>query len=237
VEDDLLVSAAHPTATAPRGRGQASVRLLLCDYHSIFVESLAVVLGEAGYDIVAATRSPNEMLAILRREPVDVCVVDVSCAPAYVLAELADLRALAPRMQVVLLSGCDDAALFAAATEHGVRGFAGKDQHVADVIDTIERVHGGEVVGPHPGPRGAAPDRQVMLGANLTTREREVLCRLTRGEDTEGVASSLAVTVATARSHIRNILEKLDAHSRVEAAATAVRHGLVDAETGEWLRH
>jgi two-component system nitrate/nitrite response regulator NarL len=235
--DDLLVGAAPPATPAPGGRGQAAVRLLLCDYHAIFVESLAFVLDEAGYDIVAATHCPDEMLAVLRREPVDVCVVDVSCAPAYVLTELADLRALAPRMQVVLLSGCDDAAVFAAATDHGVRGFAGKDQHVADVIDTIERVHRGEVVGPHPGPRGAAPDRPVTLGANLTPREREVLCRLTLGEDTEGVARSLAVTVATARSHIRSILEKLDVHSRVEAAATAVRHRLVDAETGEWLRH
>jgi DNA-binding NarL/FixJ family response regulator len=226
----------------------AAVRVLLCDSHSIFAESLAFVLSEAGYEVVAATDSAQEMLEILRQGSVDVCLLDSSCAPESILVELAALRAEC-RVEVVLLSGHRDPQVLSAAAAQGVRAFAFKDQHVADVVDTIARVHGGEAVDPRsrpargpadraepPEPVGPPEPRGTAVGADLTSRERDVLCHLARGADTDSVARSLGITLETARSHIRNVLRKLGAHSRVEAAAAAVRRGLVDAESGEWLQ-
>jgi DNA-binding NarL/FixJ family response regulator len=215
------------------------MRLLLCDDHSIFAESLALVLNEAGYEVVAVTRSLDETLDALRQQPVDVCVLDVGAAPAAILDRLAELRSVAPTTKVVLLSGYADPELATAAASHDVQGYAYKGQHVADIIDMLERVHGGETVTPgrpHAEPAGtpAPPDPAHQLAAQLTPREREVLCHLVHGEDTHGVARTMGVTWATARSHIQSVLTKLGVHSRVEAAAAAVRHGLVNAETGEW---
>jgi len=202
------------------------VRLVVCDRHRIFAESLSLVLGDAGYDIVAVTDSPEEMLAVLWRTPVDVCLLGTGCAAPHVMAGLARRRVVAPDLAVVLLAGDADAEVPATA-KHGVRGIVHMDEHVADIVDAIARVHAGQVVG--------LPAEAARPAADLTARERDVLCRLVRGADTEGVACALGVTAATARSHIRSILRKLGAHTRVQAAAAAVRRGLVDAETGDWL--
>jgi DNA-binding NarL/FixJ family response regulator len=211
------------------------MRLLLCDRHSVLTESLALVLGEAGYDVVALTRTPDEAIAALSELTVDVCVIDVGESPAEVVGRLGEVRSVAQGAAVVLLAGDVDVA---GIDPGAAQGFAYKDQHVAEVIDVIERVHRGETVGPRPARRGAPPaasgDLQ-RLAVHLTAREREVLGRLVRGDDTHGVAHTMGVTWATARSHIQSVLSKLGVHSRVEAAAAAVRHGLVNPETGDWL--
>jgi two-component system nitrate/nitrite response regulator NarL len=210
------------------------MRLLLCDAHRVFAESLAVVLTESGYHVVAITRTIDEALAALSREPVDVCVLDAGGSSPGVLDRLGELRAVAPGTGIVLLA--ESAAGLVPAAAAGVDGFAYRNQHVADVIDTIERVHGGETVGPAVARRDppAALDDAHRLAALLTRREREVLCLLVQGEDSNGVARTMGVSWATARSHIQSALTKLGVHSRVEAAAVAVRYGLIDAVTGQW---
>jgi len=210
------------------------MRLLLCDGHRVFAESLALVLGESGHHVVAITRTLDEAVAALRREPVDVCVLSAGGWSASVPDRLAELRGIAPATGIVLLA--ESAAGLVPAAAARVDGFAYRDQHVADLLDTIERVLCGEIVGPAVvrGDPPASHDAAHRLAALLTRREREVLCLLVRGEDTKGVARNMGVTWATARSHIQSSLTKLGVHSRVEAAAAAVRHGLIDAETGQW---
>jgi two-component system nitrate/nitrite response regulator NarL len=73
------------------------------------------------------------------------------------------------------------------------------------------------------------------LAAFLTPREREVLSALVCGDDTKKVARSLGIAAATARCHIQSLLTKMGAHSRLEAATTAVRSGMINPETGQWL--
>ena len=90
-------------------------------------------------------------------------------------------------------------------------------------------------------PRASAPagsasaDAARRSASLLTPREREALGHLVLGADTKGVARAMGVTYATARSHIQMALTKLGVHSRVEAAAAALRLGLINPETGEWL--
>jgi DNA-binding NarL/FixJ family response regulator len=206
------------------------MRLLLCDGHVVFAESLALLLAEAGYTVVAVAHSFDETLSALRREHVDACVLDESCRPLDVLDSLADQPASGRRPNLILLSSVADAELTTAARTRGVSSFASKDRHVTDLLQTIERLRSA---GPGQ-PRSAAGSAPRQPTPSLTPREREVLRWLVRGADTEAVARTLGVTKATARTHIRSVLRKLGAHSRIEAAAVAIRHSLVDAETGEW---
>jgi DNA-binding NarL/FixJ family response regulator len=215
------------------------MRVLVCDDHAVFAESLALVLNEHGCEVVGVTHTPEQALSVLEKVKVDVCVLDVSYPAGSVLDHLGRLRAVAPDAGLVLLSGLVDAQLVGAAVAEGVRGFAHKGQHVAEIVDTVRRVHAGEMVveprllvsaAVRPPPRSEAH----RLARFLTPREQEVLCRLVRGEDTGGLATAMGVTRATARSHIQSVLTKLGVHSRLEAATIAVRYGLVDAETGEW---
>jgi DNA-binding CsgD family transcriptional regulator len=82
-----------------------------------------------------------------------------------------------------------------------------------------------------PRPRSEAQ----RLAHYLTPREREVLTRLVRGENTATLARSMKITRSTARSHVQSVLTKLGVHSQREAVIAAARHGLVSVNTGEWL--
>jgi two-component system nitrate/nitrite response regulator NarL len=218
------------------------MRLLLCDEHRVFAESLALVLSDAGFDLVAVTHSLPETLAALRAQPVDACVLHGGRTPASIAAQLAGVRAVAPSVEIVLLSdisGADvDGTVARTAANHGVYRVMYKDQGIAEIIDAIGQVDGTAAA--HE-PR-AVPARDVAVqpssrqsGTSFTERERQVLSLLVLGEPTDSVAMTIGVTRATARTHIQSVVKKLGAHTRVEATATAIRLGLVDAETGEWL--
>lgn len=216
------------------------MRILICDDHAVFAESLAAVLGRAGHEVPAVTYSPDGALAALAHHEVDICVLDVQFPDGNIVNRLPELRAAAPTARTVLLSADVDPNLIPKALAAGMRGFAHKGAHVADICATLDRVYAGEIVAEQALPptkaRPADPPTEAQrLARFLTHREREVLCHLVRGKDTKVLARSMGVTWSTARSHIQSLLTKLGVHSRLEAATIAVRYGLVSGETGEWL--
>jgi two-component system, NarL family, nitrate/nitrite response regulator NarL len=219
------------------------MRVLICDDHVVFAESLAHLMRGRGTDVVAATFHPDQALAVLRSEPVDVCLLDVIFETFSVLDWLPDIRNAAPRCGVVLLSGRVDAEMLAASRAAGVQGVADKRLPVAEILRMLDRVHAGERV-----MRPTASTSPLMWSTNgtpeglargmaafLTPREREVLGALVRGHDTTRVARELGIAGTTARCHIQSVLTKMGVHSRLEAATTAVRFGMVNPETGRWL--
>jgi two-component system, NarL family, nitrate/nitrite response regulator NarL len=233
------------------------VRVVICDDHAVFAESLAVVLDRAGFDVVAAVCSLDEAIAQLRRTRVDVCVLDLffsvpsstgtdsgatrtSHSDIRSIARVPELRAAAPSTRLLLLTGRLTIEVVTEAKAAGVHGFADKGCRPQEIIAAIARVNKGESVARtrtlHPMKR---PDRRSSpvrrSAAYLTSRERQVLGQLCAGADTTGVANALGISWTTARSHIQNVLTKMGAHSRLEAATAAVQHGVVSGETGEWL--
>jgi two-component system nitrate/nitrite response regulator NarL len=185
------------------------MRLLICDHHVVFAESLAHLLTARGYDVTGITHHPDRLIELLSREPVDICLLDVVFGGNSIVDRLPSLRTASPGTQFVLVTAGVDAALLSAA-----RGAA------APLPVSSFRRHANDA---------------VRLGSFLTPREREVLCGLVRGDDTKKLARSMGIASATARCHIQNVLTKLGAHSRLEAATSAVRYGLVSPETGDWL--
>jgi DNA-binding NarL/FixJ family response regulator len=142
----------------------------------------------------------------------------------------------------VLLSGQIDRALVDAGRAAGVRGIAHKRQPVVEILAIIERVNAGDTALPDgeafgsPGPAAARSVNDAQrLAAFLTPREREVLSALVCGYDTTKIARSLDIAAATARCHVQSVLTKIGAHSRLEAATTAVRCGMINPGTGAWL--
>jgi two-component system nitrate/nitrite response regulator NarL len=226
-------------------RIQADVaRILICDDHVVFAESLAHLLTSVGHVVVGVTHHPDEAVSVLRRAQPDVCLLDVTFGADSVLYRLADIRNASPCTRVVLLSGQVDDGLVIAGRAAGVRGVANKCQPVDAILAIIDAVTSGNIVMPDaaalapaaasPSPARSASDI-ARLAAYLTPREREVLGALVRGFDTTKSARTLTIAVATARCHVQSVLTKLGAHSRLEAATTAVRSGMVDPETGDWL--
>lgn len=216
------------------------MRLLICDDHAVFAEALSLVLADAGHYVVAVTDRPDGALTVLRTEPVDICLLDVSFPSGSVLDRLAELRAAAPEVAIVLLTALAEPEVVAAGLATGVRGLAHKGQRVDEIVTVIDRVAAGEVVvaptlaRAAKGRRADLSDTELLAGF-LTRREREVLSHLVLGRSTAVLAKALGVSVTTARSHIQSVLTKLGVHSQLEAVTAAVRGGLVSIETGEWL--
>lgn len=215
------------------------MRVLVCDDHALFAESLAAALNQAGYEVRAVTYSPDQALAALAQYEIDVCLLDVQFPDGNIITRLPELRRLAPAAHPVLLSAEMDTELIAAALAAGIRGIADKGATFADICTTLDRVYAGEIVAEsrsHPTRAGTSPPGEAQrLARLLTRREREVLCHLVGGKDTKAMARSMRVTISTARSHTQRVLTKLNVHTRLEATTIAVRSGMVSGDTGDWL--
>jgi two-component system nitrate/nitrite response regulator NarL len=214
------------------------VKVVICDDHAVFADSLAMVLSESGHDVVGVAYSPEEAVRLLPSAAADICLIDLQFPTGTALDSLPELICSAPATRFVVLSGSIEADLLDAAIAVGVRGFAHKGQQADEIVAMLARVHAGElVVDPATGSRLALrPQSEAQrLAHYLTPREREVLTRLVRGENTATLARTMKITRSTARSHVQSVLTKLGVHSQREAVIAAARHGLVSVNTGEWL--
>lgn len=217
------------------------MRVLVCDDHAVFAESFAAVLAHAGYEVPAVTYSPDEALTALARHDVDVCILDMRFPSGDIVSWLPRLEAVAPRARPVLLTGEIDREVVRRALAAGARGVVDKTARIADICATLNRVHAGEIVAeadllaPTNSPSPGVSPEAYRLAQSLTSRERETLCHLVCGRDTKVLSRLMGVTWSTARSYVQSLLTKLGVHSRIEAAAVAVRYGMVSGETGEWL--
>jgi two-component system nitrate/nitrite response regulator NarL len=214
------------------------MRVMICDDHAVFADSLAMVLGEAGHDVVGVFYSPDSVLRLVRGAQADVCLIDLHFPAGSALDSLPELIRAAPATRFVVLSGSIDPEMREAAFAAGVWGFAHKGQQAGEIVALLARVHAGEVVvDPGAGTRMPLRPRTEAqrLAHYLTPREREVLARLVRGENTATLARTMKITRSTARSHVQSVLTKLGVHSQREAVIAAARYGLVSVNTGEWL--
>jgi DNA-binding NarL/FixJ family response regulator len=138
-----------------------------------------------------------------------------------------------PLAKVLALAAQEDASALTAASQAGFHGWALKDGSVSQLVGSIRGVVEGRIAQPL---RGAQRLGQVqspaerdaaLLAQHLTRREREVLSLLVEGATSQAISNSLSLSPHTVRTHIQNILTKLQVHSRFEAASFAVRFGLV----------
>ena len=200
------------------------MRLILGDDQAIFLDALASVLGQHGHQVGVVARTAPEMIALVRRQRPDACLVD--CA---------DLDAIIQASQVttvIVLSADSDPQAAERALAAGASGYLHQSRGIEVLIDALERIQNGEQIVDLPGSpvrRPRAASHADTLAAALTERERECLTLLVGGLGTTAMMHELGVSRATVRTHLQSVLGKLDVHSRLEAASFAVRHSLVDA--------
>jgi two-component system, NarL family, nitrate/nitrite response regulator NarL len=200
------------------------MRLVLCDDHRLFLESLATAVTRHGHEVFTATNPADAVRAVERTDP-DVCVLDLNFREESGLDAARAIHERFPRTRVLMLSATDDHAAVTSALELGVSGFIRKDQAVTGVLDAIERVARGKVT-VDPSLRAVngrrthdrEPERLRLL-RSLTPREQEVLAHLVDAHDTREIAAELKISESTARSHVQNVLVKLGVHSRLQAVA------------------
>ena len=213
------------------------IRLLICDDHRILTDTLRTVIEEdGGIDLIAPpVQTPDEAFRLVREHPPDVILMDIEFRGSMSGIEATRrVKELAPQAKVVVMTAHEDERLLVEAIEAGASGFLRKTEGVDELIGALKAAAAGEIlVDPQALARMLplmARDREVRREATerlatLSEREREVLALLTQGLRNEPIAQRLGISPQTVQTHVRNILGKLEVHSKLEAVAFAVRHG------------
>ncbi|KWX00499.1 DNA-binding response regulator [Carbonactinospora thermoautotrophica] len=205
------------------------MRVILCDPHLVFAEALAAMLRKRGCDAEVTTSPASALRAAAAGA--DVCVMDISFPGEDGVEGTRRILAAAPDVKIFVLTARTDPDAVRAAIDAGATGIASKQRGVRELIEAIERVADGETycdptLSEEPSENGGRYGER-FLADFLTSRERQVLEYLVEGANTRRIARSMGITFATARTHVQAVLTKLGVHSRLEAAAFAVRNGIV----------
>ena len=216
------------------------IRVLIVDDHKVVQRGLLGFLKtEADIEVVGEAQDGSQALEILSeldaegRRP-NVVLMDLQMPVMDGVQATREIRSRYDDVEVVVLTSFVEEDRVHAALEAGASGYLLKDADVDEVSNAIRAAHRGEV---H---LDAGVARRLMaslrapkedpLGA-LTEREREILRMVAAGKANKRIAEELVISERTARTHVSNILRKLDLASRTQAALWAVREGLADADT------
>ena len=212
------------------------IRVLLVDDHAVVRRGLRGFL-ELLDDIEIVGEAENGRLAVdaARSLRPDVVLMDLLMPVLDGIAATAQLREEQPDLQVVALTSFVEEDRVTAAIEAGASGFLLKDAEADEVAAAIRAAHRGEVrfdpaVARILARRVAQSRVPAPPAASLTEREREVLGLIARGLGNQAIADRLGITERTARTHVSNILGKLDLSSRTQAALWAVEQRIAGPE-------
>jgi DNA-binding NarL/FixJ family response regulator len=221
--------------TAPLTR----IRVALVDDHALLLHALSESLGQdEDKDVVLAHEGGGDVVREVVEAAPDVLLLDVRLADTDGLDLLVGIRAGLPRVAVVVLSAVSDPRVVATAFERGAVGYLTKGAPLTEVRAAIRHASEGRTVLPRQRLADvvqaltADEAHERRLGAFLTARERIVLSRLAAGHPTARIAADLSITNHTVRTHIQNVLTKLGAHSKLEAAAIGIRAQIVTPYDG-----
>lgn len=205
--------------------GRPSV--LVVDDHRIFAELLSEALQAAGYEVDLPVANLADALVVFQARRHDIVILDYDLPDGDGIAAVAQLKQIAPRSLVLMLTATAEHAVMTGALEAGCDGFVTKRQGTAAVLAAIEAVTRGDTPVSADMVASLVRPRTTATSPDLTPREVEVLEMLGRGMTNQGMATALHVSVNTVRNHVQHILEKLGAHSKLEAVAIAIRLGLL----------
>lgn len=211
--------------------------LLLAHEHALFRAALRAGLETYNdFRIVAESPTGQATQADAARVRPTVALIDSQLPPDGGIPVCNAIKSAGGRTRVLLMCGGDDDQLLVRALEAGADGYVRHEGGLDEIVDGCRALARDEAFVP---PRLLAPllrglivrrreeDAIAQRAANLSRREKEVFALLVAGHDQHGIAEALVISPATARTHLQNVLRKLDVHSRLEATALAIRHDLV----------
>lgn len=208
-------------------------KIMLVDDHALFRSGISSLLSDQpDLDVVAEAESGRQAIQIAEDIMPDLILMDINMPDGDGLEATKAIKDHIPYVKIVMLTASDDDDLLFEAIKAGAQGYLVKHLDPSPFLEEVRRQLNGE----------AAISGDVALkiirafshhqseppqGA-LTSREYEVLSLVGQGHSNREIATALTISENTVKNHLRNILQKLHFENRVQAAAYAIRHGLVD---------
>ena len=208
------------------------IRILIVDDHPAILEGLRAILApEPEFRVVGEAESGDEAMRIVRQAPADVVLLDLRLPTRDGFDTCFQLIRIRPALRVVALTAFTDEGSIASAFSAGARGFVLKGSPPALVREAIRAVAaGGFFIDSRVGDRVLAHllgGRPAPSPYGLTRREISVLGLFPTGLSNREIGLRLGISEETVRTHARSIRKKLGARDRAQAAARALREGLV----------
>ena len=215
------------------------VRVLVVDDHTLFRRGIVTVLANQK-DISVVGEAVNGLEAIDKAEALvpDVIVMDLNMPQCSGLEATQALQAKMPQVSILVLTVSDNEADLFHAIKFGATGYILKNTEPEELVQAIHHIaQGGVIVSPMMAAKLLTEFRSLGTDAmakktaeeedNLSPREDEVLQLVSQGATNKEIADSLFISENTVKTHLRNIMDKLHLANRSQAAAYAVKRGLV----------
>jgi DNA-binding NarL/FixJ family response regulator len=206
------------------------IRLLLADDHAILSAGLRALLGY--YDdieIVGEASDGTEAVELVAELRPDVVLMDIAMPGLNGVEATRLIRQQHPRTRVLVLSQHRERQYVTAVLKAGASGYILKRALGSDLLEALRTVAGGDTY-LHPEVSTVLVEEVRCPEEPLTTREREILEHIVRGETNQQIAASLSLSTKTVEWHRTNLMSKLNAHNAAELVRIALERGLVGDE-------
>ncbi|KQY59964.1 two-component system response regulator [Aeromicrobium sp. Root495] len=215
--------------------GAASIRVLLVDDQELFRRGVSMVLGADDTLELEEVDDGDKAIAAVEATPPDVVLLDVRMPGRSGVEVCGAIKAISPSTGIIMLTASDEESDLYESIKSGASGYLLKDGSTYDqVAEAVRLVAAGQSL-ISPSMATKLLDEFVQMSkspaptpATLTQRELQVLRLVARGKSNREIAEDLYISENTVKNHIRNMLEKLQMKSRMEAAMYAVRSNLLD---------
>jgi DNA-binding NarL/FixJ family response regulator len=215
------------------------IRVIVADDHAVFRRGLEMVLEtEDDIDVIAEAGSGEEASTLAAAHEPDLVLMDVRMPGEGGIHATRVIKDTLPDVKVLMLTISDEGEDLFESVKAGASGYLLKGIPIDEVADAIRSVHSGHALISPPMATKllsqfsamARKDerREHVRSPRLTKREMEVLTLIARGMNNRDIARELFISENTVKNHVRNILEKLHLHSRMEAVVYAVREKLLE---------
>ena len=226
-----------PPVDANQTESGEPIRVLVVDDQELFRRGLTMLLAsEEGVEGVGEAGDGEEGTALAETVAPDVVLLDVRMPKRSGIEACRAIKESVPSAKIIMLTMSDEEADLYEAVKNGASGYLLKDSSIEEVAQAVRVVADGQsLISPSMAVKlidefkeMSKPERTNVPGLRLTERELEVLRLVATGMNNREIARRLVISENTVKNHVRNILEKLQLHSRMEAVMYAVREKLLD---------
>jgi DNA-binding NarL/FixJ family response regulator len=213
------------------------IRVLVVDDQELFRRGLTMLLSsEEGIEVVGEAGDGVEGTTLAESVAPDVVLLDVRMPKRSGIEACLAIKESVPSAKIIMLTVSDEEADLYEAVKSGAAGYLLKDSSIEEVAQAVRVVSDGQsLISPSMAVKlidefkqMSRPEKGQVPGLRLTERELEVLRLVATGMNNREIARQLVISENTVKNHVRNILEKLQLHSRMEAVMYAVKEKLLD---------
>ena len=208
-----------------------SIKVLVADDHEIVRQGLKTIISEhSDLSIAGEAENGNQVLKILKKTKVDVVLLDFDMPEKNGLDTLIELKALYPKLPVMILSIFPEDHYGTRFLKAGASGYLQKSSATDQLIDAIRKVfNGGKYISSALTDKlvtGLNKDKKQFLHESLTDREFQVFRLLATGKKSKEMADELCLSINTISTYRSRILQKMDMKSNADVIRYAIENGL-----------